>query len=181
MMREYKLLFTGPVGAGKTTAIASISEVAPVVTDVRNTDSYVSKSYTTVGFDYGLLTLDDGVRLRLFGTPGQERFDFLWSILANKALGLIVLLDNTRADPIGDLALYLRGFEQQLGQLPCVIGVGRMTQDTGLQLDDYSQFLSEQGMVLPVLPVDVRKKDDVALLIDVLMAQMEGFLLMEGH
>ena len=180
-MREYKLLFTGPVGAGKTTAIASISEIVPIVTDVHDTDCAVSKSHTTVGCDYGLLTLDEGMRLRLFGTPGQERFDFLWPILANNALGLVVLLDNTRAPPLEDLSLYLRSFSQHLSQLPCVIGVGRITEGDSLQLDDYSQFLSEQGMVLPVLPVDVRKKEDVALLIDVLVSQMEGFLLMEGQ
>ena len=81
-MTEYKLLFTGPMGAGKTTAIAAVSEVAPVITDVQNTDQSVLKERTTVGLDFGLLSLDNGDRIRLFGTPGQMRFDFLWKILA---------------------------------------------------------------------------------------------------
>jgi signal recognition particle receptor subunit beta len=62
--------------------------VPPVVTDVVNTDtSSVDKATTTVGLDFGMLTLDNGDRLRLFGTPGQARFDFLWKILARNTLG----------------------------------------------------------------------------------------------
>ena len=89
-MSEYKIVFTGTVGAGKTTAIAAISESRPVVTDVPNTDGSVAKQLTTVGLDFGMVTLEGGQRLRLFGTPGQARFDFLWAILARNALGLVV-------------------------------------------------------------------------------------------
>lgn len=94
-MTEYKILFTGTMGAGKTTAIAAISEMSPVMTDVLNSDASVAKARTTVGLDFGVLTLDSGDRVRLFGTPGQTRFDFLWKILAKNALGLIILTDNS--------------------------------------------------------------------------------------
>ena len=90
-MKEYKILFTGSVGAGKTTAIGQISDVPPLVTDVRNTDRSVDKPLTTVGLDYGEFALDTGDRVRLFGTPGQSRFDFMWQILARNALGLVIL------------------------------------------------------------------------------------------
>ena len=69
-MTEHKILFTGTMGAGKTTAIAAVSEIPPMRTDVRNTDDSVSKATTTVGLDYGELTLDNGEKLRLYGTPG---------------------------------------------------------------------------------------------------------------
>jgi signal recognition particle receptor subunit beta len=105
-VNEYKILFTGTMGAGKTTAIASISEVPPVVTDVANTDRAIGKPRTTVGLDFGQITLDSGDRLRLFGTPGQSRFDFMWKLLVKNALGLIILTDNSRPDPIGDLDVY---------------------------------------------------------------------------
>jgi signal recognition particle receptor subunit beta len=71
-MREYKIVFTGTMGAGKTTAIAAISETPPVVTDVANNDASLAKAKTTVGLDFGQLTLDTGDRLRLFGTPGRR-------------------------------------------------------------------------------------------------------------
>jgi uncharacterized protein len=61
------------VGAGKTVAIASISDITPIANDVLNTDDSITKARTTVGLDYGLLTLEHGDCVRLFGTPGQEQ------------------------------------------------------------------------------------------------------------
>ena len=173
-MSEYKIVFTGTVGAGKTTAIAAISEAAPVVTDVPNTDAAVDKRLTTVGLDFGMVTLDGGQRLRLFGTPGQARFDFLWTILARNALGLVVLVDNSRPQPLQDLAQYLQGFAEAMRQVPCVVGVGRMEQHGTPGLDEYAEFLGARGLALPVLAVDVRRRSDVLLLIDMLLAQLEA-------
>ena len=171
-MKEYKILFSGTPGAGKTTAIGAVSEIPPVVTDVPNTDPGYAKAYTTVGLDYGQLTLDTGDCLRLFGTPGQARFDFLWRILGRNALGLIILLDNSRPNPLADLEIYINGFGDALRSMPCVIGVGRHDQGN-TALDDYGLWLMERNMILPVLPVDVRRRADVVLLIDVLLAELE--------
>ena len=75
--REYKLVFAGSMGAGKTTAIGAISEIPPVRTDVANSDlATFAKATTTAAMDYGEVTLDGGDKLRLYGTPGQARFDF---------------------------------------------------------------------------------------------------------
>jgi signal recognition particle receptor subunit beta len=175
-MKEYKILFTGTMGAGKTTAIASISDVPPIVTDVANSDSSVAKTRTTVGLDFGQLTLDNGDRLRLFGTPGQSRFDFLWKILVKDALGLIILIDNSRPDPLADLAVYLAGFADELRTLPCAVGIGRMDTHPGPDLDTYADTLAASGLTFPILSVDVRQRGDVALLIDTLMAQLEADL-----
>lgn len=173
-MQEHKILFTGSMGAGKTTAIAAVSEVPPIVTDVQNTDASSAKPMTTVGLDFGLITLDSGDRLRLFGTPGQSRFDFLWRILVRNALGLIILVDNSRPDPLGDLEVYLQGFSEELHTLPCVVGVGRTGEHTSPNLDDFAERLQTHSVVLPILPVDVRRRDDVLLLIDTLLAQIEA-------
>lgn len=175
-MKEHKILLTGTMGAGKTTAIRAVSEVEPISTDVTNTDRRVDKEMTTVGFDYGILTLADGDRIRLYGTPGQERFRFMWSVLAKGALGLIVLADNSRPDPLSDLRVYLHGFASELETMPCVIGVGRTESSPTPSLDDYAAAVQAQGLVLPVLAVDVRERDDVVLLIDVLMSQLEADL-----
>ncbi|RZL65645.1 MAG: GTP-binding protein [Variovorax sp.] len=173
-MKEYKILFTGSMGAGKTTAIGSISEVPPIVTDVRNTDLSAAKARTTVGLDYGQLTLDSGDRVRLFGTPGQTRFDFLWQILVKNALGMIILTDNSRPDPLADLHTYLDGFAEPLKGIPCAIGVGRLETHSRPSLDDYAEALARRGQIFPVLGVDVRRRDDVILLIDTLLAQIEA-------
>ena len=99
-MNEYKILFTGTMGAGKSTAINTLSETESINTDVLNSDSSVQKERTTVGLDFGQFTLDNGDRIRMFGTPGQARFDFLWKILSKGSLGLIILADNSRPDPL---------------------------------------------------------------------------------
>ncbi|MBE7368395.1 GTP-binding protein [Ramlibacter pallidus] len=176
-MREHKILFTGTMGAGKTTAIGAVSEVPPVVTEVANNDASVAKATTTVGFDFGLLTLDNGDRLRLFGTPGQLRFDFLWKILATNALGIVVLVDNSRPAPLEDLQAYVDGFAEQLRRLPCVVGVGRLSTHPSPGLDAYAEHLGRQGLAVPLLDVDVRRRDDVVLLLDTLLAQVEADLM----
>ena len=172
-MREYKILFTGTTGAGKTTAIKAVSETAPVVTDVANTDSSIFKKHRTVGLDFGLLTLDNGDRIRLFGTPGQGRFSFLWSILAVNAIGMIILIDNSRPDPRADLKMYLDAFAKYLANIPCVIGVGRMDTHPHPNIDEYADLLALRNLPLPVIDVDVRQREDVILMIDMLLAQIE--------
>lgn len=164
------------MGAGKTTAIRAISDIEPIVTDVANHDRSVDKERTTVGLDYGMLSLDNGDRIRLFGTPGQARFDFMWQILVRKALGLVILTDNSRPDPLADLAMFLDGFASTLERVPCVIGVGRLDTHPHTTLEQYADVLEARGMVFPILAVDVRQRADVVLLIDTLLGQIEAGL-----
>ena len=175
-MTEYKILFTGTMGAGKTTAIAAISELPPLGTDVSNTDRSLAKERTTVGLDFGVLTLDTGDRLRLFGTPGQTRFDFLWTVLARNALGVVLLCDNSRPDPLSDLKTYVDGFESVLESVPCVVGVGRTDTHARPDVDDYAAVLEARGLLAPVVAVDVRRRDDVLMLVDMLLVQIEAQL-----
>lgn len=173
-MKEYKILITGTMGAGKTTAIGVISDTAPITTDVTNNDRGHIKEKTTVGMDFGTVQLDSGDRLRIFGTPGQERFDFLWSVLAKNALGIIILVDNSRSNPLKDLDKYLAGFASELQNTACVIGVGRTETHPKPSLDDYSDHLFAHKQLVPIIPVDVRKRTDVLLLIDSLLMQAEA-------
>ncbi|MGI1677754.1 MAG: GTP-binding protein [Cellvibrionaceae bacterium] len=173
-MNEYKLVFTGTTGAGKTTAIKAVSETDIVQTDVKNTDASFKKLKTTVGLDFGLLQLPDGDRLRLFGTPGQERFNFMWKILIKDAFGLIILIDNSRPDPIADLQVYLEAFKEELLTTPCVIGIGRSKENPFPDVDNFTEKLAENDLVFPIISVDVREKDDVAMLIEIILAQVES-------
>ena len=171
---EPKIVFTGPPGAGKTTAIAALSDTAPIVTDVVNHDPSLSKARTTVGMDYGSVALGGGEQVRLFGTPGQERFDFLWPILVKDALGLAILIDNSRENPLGDLRVFLKSLKPQLPNLACVIGIGRLDSHPTPTLDDFVEEMSRAGWVFPVLPVDVRQRDDVLMLVDLMLAQAQA-------
>lgn len=173
--REYKLIFTGSMGAGKTTAIAAISEIAPVTTDVANTDRESNaKATTTTALDYGEVTLPAGDKLRLYGTPGQARFDFMWKIIGEGALGVVVLVDNSQPQPLKDLRDYLTAFRDTASHSRAVIGVGRTELHPTPTLEAFHAVTRELGLTVPILSVDVRKREDVLLLLDVLFHQIEA-------
>lgn len=174
-MPQIKFIFTGPPGAGKTTAIASISEFPPVSTDVFATDEIAAvKHKTTVAMDFGEITLDNGQKVRLYGTPGQRRFDFMWKILVQGGLGLIILINNTQPDPLADLAQYLDDFADFIQQTDAVIGITCMDANATPGIDDYYEFLQKRGEMYPVFAIDARDKDDVLLLLDALLACLEN-------
>lgn len=174
-MSEIKLVFTGSVGAGKTTAIEMISEIPVIRTDVKATDSETAKlkDKTTVAMDYGELTLEDGQKLRLYGTPGQQRFDYMWKILIKGALGLIILIDNAGPDPIGDLARYVDNFRDLINNDKIVVGITRTDISSEPNMDFYHHYFAERGIVLPIFPVDARSKASVVMLIQSLIAMLE--------
>jgi hypothetical protein len=97
-MEMLKIVITGSYAAGKTQFIRSISDIEPVSTDYATSldEEREIKSQTTVALDFGTIANTDQVTLYLFGTPGQERFDYMWEHLATGALGYVVLVDSCR-------------------------------------------------------------------------------------
>jgi signal recognition particle receptor subunit beta len=171
---ELKIVFTGSTGAGKTTAIRGISERSTLSTEVPITGGGTeAKRLTTVGFDYGECQLDEALKLHLYGTPGQERFRFMWDILGAGAFGLVVLADNTQPDPIADVEAYLRAFAAHVPARRTVVGVGRLADRPLPGVEDYCDRLARAGFDVPVLEVDVRRAQDVRLLLSVLVSMAE--------
>lgn len=169
-MTQYKIIFTGPVGAGKTTAIQAISDTPPVKTDAAASDMTKSrKPATTVAMDYGIMNLDDGEKIHLYGTPGQERFDFMWDILTVGGIGLILLLDNTRADPFQDMKFFLDSFGNFISDTSVAIGVTQMDLSSKPTIADYHIQLEGFGLNPAVFEVDARVKHDVSLLVQSLL------------
>jgi signal recognition particle receptor subunit beta len=173
-MSQYKIIFTGPVGAGKTTAINSISDTPPIKTDAVASDMTKSrKASTTVAMDYGIMNLPGGEKLHLYGTPGQERFDFMWDILINGGIGLVLLLDNTRTDPFVDMKFFLDTFDKFISDTTIAIGVTQMDLSAKPTIEDYHTQLHSLGLKPPVFAVDAREKSDVSLLIQALLYSLD--------
>lgn len=173
-MSQYKIIFTGPVGAGKTTAIQSISDVPPVTTDATATDMTKNrKAATTVAMDYGIMNLDDGEKIHLYGTPGQERFDFMWDILTVGGIGLVLLLDNTRADPFQDMKFFLDSFSGFISDTSVVVGVTQMDLSSKPTIADYHMQLEGMELNPAVFAVDGRVKNDISLLVQSLLFSLD--------
>ncbi len=176
-MSDLKIIFAGPVGAGKTTAIASISDVPPITTDESASDmTRRKKNQTTVAFDYGVMHLDGSEKIHLYGTPGQERFDFMWDILAKNALGLILLVDNTRKDPVRDLEFFLHAFKPFIDETALSIGVTQMDLCASPPLSVYNKKLQQLNRKAAVFEVDARSKCDVSMLVQALLFTIDNGL-----
>jgi uncharacterized protein len=177
-MNNYKIIFTGPVGAGKSTAIASISDTPPVTTEEFATDiTKEIKTTTTVAMDYGVMNLDGGDRLHLYGTPGQQRFDFMWDILTEGSVGLVLLINNEVENPIQDLRFFLDAFSEFIDRTRLVVGVTYMDRTAKPAISDYCEALKQTKHKVPVLEIDARERRDVALLLEALLFTLDPSLL----
>lgn len=119
-----RVVVTGPVGAGKSTFIRSVSEIEVVDTDCRATESETTeiKQNTTVAFDFGRLQFCPDMALHIYGTPGQERFDFMWDILIERAHAYILLVAANRPQQFRQ-ARRILNFMSQKADLPMIIGL----------------------------------------------------------
>lgn len=174
-----KIVFTGTVGAGKTTALKSISDIAPVTTDVRASEDEVAaiKDNTTVAMDYGHLILASGVKVDLYATPGQERFSFMWEILGRNSAGLILLSDASRPSPLDDFRFFWQRFQPIVKSAPIVVGLTK----TDCQSPELVEALQDQiRRDIPgagAMAVDARNAVDMKKLVFSLLLRIDPALL----
>jgi uncharacterized protein len=175
-----KVLVAGGFGVGKTTLVASVSEIMPLTTEEMLTDASVSadsidgveaKTTTTVAMDFGRITIDDDLVLYLFGTPGQERFWFLWDELARGALGAVVLADTRR---LADCFPAVDYFERH--GTPMLIAVNCFDGDQRFSVEAVRTALDLEKHV-PVMLCDARRRESSK---QVLIALVEHVLKMRA-
>jgi len=155
-----KIVVTGPFAAGKTTLIRTISEITVLSTERGITDSTrARKAETTVAMDFGRITIDRDLVLYLFGTPGQERFDFMWEILGEGMLGYVVLVDAERADSLAEAAGILDAF-RRMARVPYVVALNR---SSGLAEEEERHIRTTLGLApeVALLPCDATDKESV--------------------
>ncbi|MFI6957079.1 GTP-binding protein [Nocardia sp. NPDC050408] len=169
-------MISGGFGVGKTTFISAISEIEPLVTEAAMTEVAIGvddpgrradKTQTTVALDFGRITLDTSLVLYLFGTPGQDRFVFLWDDLVDGALGAVIVVDTGRVE---DCYPVLDYFEEH--NTPFVVVVNRFEQGEHFELDEVREAL-ELDECIPILECDARERASVK---EVLVALLEQVL-----
>ena len=172
IIQQYKIVFGGTMGSGKSSAIKALSEIDVLSTEALNTDlESHEKMLTTVGIDYGEITLDDGVKVGLYGTPGQDRFDFIWAVICKGAIGTIVMIDHTAENPLIDLEQYVQAFQPFGNNI--VIAVTHIDRKPERTLSIYRDWLKTRELNYPLFFVDARQQDDVLLLVETLNANVE--------
>nr|WP_241696970.1 GTP-binding protein [Mariprofundus sp. KV] len=113
--RVVKVVVTGPVNAGKTTLIRTLSDVPVVCTNESATDDVAGmKDLTTVAMDHGICYPSEGMELHLYGTPGQRRFDFMWEILAVGAHAILFLVDGSDPESIEEVSYIYDHFGERI-------------------------------------------------------------------
>jgi hypothetical protein len=176
-----KIVVTGPFAAGKTTLIRTISEITVLSTEKDITDSTRSrKSETTVAMDFGRITIDRDLVLYLFGTPGQERFDFMWEILGEGMLGYVLMLDSTRPESADEARTILEAF-RRMARVPFVVALNRSEGMDPAEEARVREVLDVDPDV-PVVPCDATDRESVkAVLLALLYAVLDSLEAEPAH
>jgi signal recognition particle receptor subunit beta len=175
-----KLAIVGEVGAGKTQLIHTISEISPFTTEAKSSVD-IGKKYTTVGIDYGRLSLASDIALGLYGLPGQKRFSMLWDMVGRGLWGLLLLVkfgDQVNIKALNDL---MEHFQPQKHSIPVVVGLSHCDlAESDRKIDELNaclqQILTEHNLIAPIMPVDPREINSSLMLLqlfDVLNTSME--------
>lgn len=171
--QSIKLLFAGPVGVGKTTAIRAISDMPPISTDVPWTEASSSgKSCTTVALDYSTIKLDQNETLHVYGLPGQDYLDFMGPLVGRGALGAVLLLDASSSELRLDCEQGVRSLRRIDPALKFVIGITKVDLAPKFSMSTMHGLAQRMSLSVPIFSVDPHDPTQVTQLIRALLLML---------
>ncbi len=172
-MQTVKMVISGAASAGKTEFIRSLSEIEVVSTERKATDeTRLLKKDTTVALDFGRITIANDLVVHLFGTPGQRRYDFMWEILAEGALGLVVVVDSTRPETFRETTRIIEFFNA-LRPAPYIVAASKQDKDTAWSPDELRLALRLPEQVKVVSCIATNRDSSKNVLLELLYDIME--------
>ena len=169
-----KLVFAGPVGAGKTTAIRSIADRDPVSTEMPMTEGAMGdKTTTTVALDFATVMLDDGTPLLVYGLPGQEHFSFMRSIVIQGAIGVILMLNGRDEEAAAHCEHWLRSIREINEDIAIVIGITHSDLVPAFSLRSIRAATRRCGGPLPIFTFDARSRSEAAHVVRALLVSAQ--------
>lgn len=159
-----KIIVSGGFGVGKTTTVGALSEIKPLTTEAAMTSASIGidnagarseKTTTTVAMDFGRITMHNSIILYMFGTPGQDRFGFMWNDLCDGALGGVVMVDPSRIDDCFTALDYFDSIK-----LPYVVAVNEFDGRRKMTLDAVRDYINVDDDVT-IVHMDARQRESV--------------------
>lgn len=172
-MQALKIVITGAYSAGKTNFIRTLSDIDIVSTEyeVTNPEERLLKSETTVALDFGTIAITEDIVLYVFGTPGQERFDFMWEHLSIGCIGYVVMVDSCRPAHFAETLRLLARFSE-ITDAPFVVAANKQDDPSALPLS-YVRKRLQLPYDIPLLPCVATDLESVKSVVLALLAHIE--------
>lgn len=164
---EQQVVFVGPFGVGKTTALRTVSDIEVVNTDVSSMEvddeaKNAGKTTTTTGFDYGEWRFPDGAKVSLIGVPGQERFEAIWDVMLPRSSAIVLWLYGDRDPQLRDCTKWLDALAKRKAISRLAVAVTRVPHENSeTAIGPYRDLIEQYHPLAPVITADPRRASDV--------------------
>ncbi len=173
-MEYRKLAIVGEVGSGKTQLVSTLTEISPFSTEVQSSED-IGKEFTTVGIDYGRISIEEEFALGLYGVPGQKRYSFLWEMVNKSLWGLLILIKYGEKPDYENLTDLLEFFAPDKKSIAVVVGITHAENASADALDAMHESISPlldymNALGQAIITIDARSKESAHSLLLVLNA-----------